>query len=238
MMSPKVWMMNLVLAVLAVFFSVNAYKIWDEGVDRGRETHIAESDEKSAELDPTEKFVKRMMPSESAYDIVAADNLFSPDRKEVLPDEPAPEAEPLPVLSKDAVSGEAILLYGVVILNDYKKALISNPGKQAGGREQIWVKVGDALSNLKVQEIREDSILLAEGKKTYEVPLYDKNKAKSRKVMAPPSPKAAEKPTVIANDPPKVKAEKPDGAAGKQAKPIEKRMMDNPFRRQFPKQNP
>lgn len=242
MMSPKLWMMNLVLAALTLFFGIHAYRVWDGEIDPGREAPVVERSEQGPEADPPERFVKRRMPAESAYDLVAAQNLFSPDRREILIDEPVPEAEPAPAVTGSPISGEAITLYGVVILADYRKALISNPRKQAGGRDQIWVKAGDALSNLKVQEIREDRILLAEGSKKFEILLYDPNNAKSRKVAAPAPPKAAESPTVITNAPPKappkVKAEKPESAAGKQAIPIEKRMLDNPFRRQFPKQNP
>ncbi len=238
MMSPKLWMVNLVLAALALFFGIHAYRVWDGEVDTGREAPVVERTHQGPEADAPERFVKRRMPAESAYDIVAAQNLFSPDRREIVPDEPVPEAAPEPVVTGSPISGEAITLYGVVILEDFKKALISNPGKPAGGRDQIWVKVGDALSNLKVREILEDRILLAEGAKKYEVLLYDPNKAKSRKVAAPTPPKAAEAPTVITNAPPKAKEEKPKSVPGKQTQSIEKRMLDNPFRRQFPKQNP
>lgn len=238
MMSPKIWMMNLILAAVSLFFGINAYQVWNRDTDPGKAAAVAERAESKPEEDPVERFVRRRMPAESAYEIVAVQNLFSPDRREMLPEEPSPDAEPEPAVMTHPISGEAIILYGVVIREESRKALINNPGKQTGGRDQIWVKAGDALANLKVHEIREDRIFLTEGSRKYEILLHDKNKAKSRKVAAPPSQKAPEAPTVITNAPPKVKPQKPEKPPGNQAPSIEKRMLDNPFRRQFPKQNP
>ena len=241
-MFPKVWIANLVLAVLVVFFSVNAYKIWYEDADAGKEERIVKTTAQKAVAGRGEKYVKRLMPAESAYDIVADHNLFSPDREEYVPDEPEPAAAPEPLASKDRISGETITLYGIIILNDYKKALINNPKRQTGESEQIWVTIGDAVSNLKVADIQKESIVLAEGKKKYEVLLYDKSKVKSRNVPVSSPSKSAEAPTVITNEPAKKKTAPPPKRAieknvNPNVNPNDKRMMDNPFRRKFPKQN-
>ena len=236
-MLPKVWIANIVLAVLVVFFSVNAYKIWDEDADAGKEEPIVKTEAQKAAAGRGEKFVKRLMPAESAYDIVADQNLFSPDREEYVPDEPEPEAAPEPLVSKDRISGETITLYGIIISEDYKKALINNPKRQSGESEQIWVAIGDAVSNLKVADIQKESIILAEGKKKYEVLLYDKNKVKSRKAPIPSNSQTSETPTVITGGSAQKKTEAPKIAPKISEIPIEKRMMDNPFRRRFPKKN-
>ena len=80
-MFSKVWIANLVLVALVVFFSVNAYKIWDEDADAGKEGPIVKTEAQKAAAGRGEKFVKRLMPAESAYDIVADHNLFSPDAR-------------------------------------------------------------------------------------------------------------------------------------------------------------
>jgi hypothetical protein len=235
-MMLRVWIANFVLAALVVYFGVSAYKIWEENGDG---TPIpAVRDGSTAGPVTEKKFASRLMPQETAYDVVAADNLFSPDREEILPEAPEPEAPETPQASEVRISGAAISLYGVVIRDDDKKALISNPERVARGREQMWVGIGDRLSNLTVDEIRNESILLVEGKKKYEVLLYDKSKEKPRATPPPAASRSADAPTLITHEAP-AKASPPAAAhVGKNTRPPEKRMADNPFRRKFPKQNP
>ncbi len=234
MIVSRIWMFNLILAAVAVFFGISAYSIWnDDGGDRRPAPVVSKG--AAPGPDPEKKFVRRLMPQEASYDVVAADNLFSPEREEPQPEAVEPEAAEAPKETEVRISGEAIHLYGVVMLDDYKKALINNPDRSSRGRGQMWVAVGDRLSNLTVQEIRKESIRLVEGKKTYDVLLYDKDKDRLRAAAPSAASRRADAPTVITNAPPPKKAAPVAPAATKAAKPADKRIMDNPFRRKFPR---
>ncbi len=69
------------------------------------------------------------------------------------------------------------MLYGVIMVDDYKKALINNPGDQKTGAKNRWVSEGEQIGNLKVRQIRQDEILLVDGSNSYRVLLYDPDKA-------------------------------------------------------------
>jgi hypothetical protein len=180
-------MINLLLAFLAVFFCINAYKIWYEDGDAGRKgDHIAKPDGQKRVPVKGGAPAKRLMPAESAYDIVAAHNLFSQDREEYLPDEP--EAETEPAASDVKISGKTITLYGIVIMNEYKKALINNPIRGNDEPKDKWISVGDTVGNLTVAAIETESVSFRDGSKKYDVLLYDDKKQRDR--SRPTSPAA------------------------------------------------
>jgi hypothetical protein len=98
--------------------------------------------------------------------------------------------------------GKSVTLYGVLIWNDLKKALITNPDKKNGEPQDIWVQKGDTLleikkrdrvAALKVDEILNDRILVRDESSKYEILLYDKEKSKKREMI-----KMDEAPEVIA----------------------------------------
>ena len=95
-----------------------------------------------------------------------------------MPDEPEPEpeAEAEPVASDVKISGKTITLYGVVIMNDYNKALISNPVRKNDEPQDKWISVGDTVGNLTVVAIEKESVSFQDGSKKYDVLLYDDKK--------------------------------------------------------------
>ena len=215
-MIPKVWTANLVLACLIVFFGIRAYEIWYGDTDAGKEERAAGADEPAAETGPGGKSVKRAMPAESAYDIVAVRNLFAPDREEYLPDEAEAETETETVASKVRISGKTITLYGIVITSGFRKALIDNPARGDDEPRNRWISVGDVVENLTVAAIENESVLFVDGAKKYEVPLYDKQKKRGSAKVARKSA-----PHVISTEPPQ-RAEAPKKTeAPKKAAPAE-----------------
>ena len=176
------------------------------------------------------------MPPESTYGIVAEKNLFSSNRSEVIPEKQKKEG-PLKISEKQ------IFLYGVVVMGDHKKALISNPdpgpvaGKKPASKDK-WVAVGDTIGTFKVADIGKDRIILADGASNHEILLFDKNKP-ARQVIVAEKPAA---PTVVASGPtpaapaaataapPAAKPEQPASriAEGKGA-PGEYRIINTPF---------
>jgi len=167
------------------------------------------------------------VPAESSYGVIVSKNLFSPDRME-------PAAESLRNETRETkLPGKKIYLYGVVLSDDYKLALITNPLRGKGERKDIWVHVGDKVDDLKVIEILKDRILLAKGLKEYEISLYDKNKPKRRGVS-----KSGKKPTVVVADAKaKKKGKKAQGTGSQGKKSVEEvesdegkyRIIDTPF---------
>lgn len=184
-MFSKIWLINLVLAVFAIFFGLKAYGVWSEEEKTALEMQAVESHKAR----PKKRIVKRRMPPESDYSVVVERTLFSPER--ALPD--LQEEEPAVEEIKDLkVSGKRFFLYGVILTDDYKAALITDTEVKRGKKKQKWVMVGDTVGGFSVADIKKDRIILAQGAMEYEILLYDKDKPKRG---APVIKKA--KPTVI-----------------------------------------
>jgi hypothetical protein len=190
-MFSKIWLINFFLAVFAIFFGLKAYGVWSEGEKSSSEVRPIEKPSSRSE----KRIVKRRMPPESAYSVVVERTLFSPER--VSPDlqEEEPEAEEIKDLK---VLGKRFFLYGVIIMDDYKTALITDPEVKRGKKKQKWVMVGDSVGGFRVAGINKDGIILAQGAREHEILLYDKDKPKSG---APVRKKA--KPTVVRTAPKK-----------------------------------
>ncbi len=193
----KIWLINISLAVCVVFFGIMSFDVWSKGDETIREIPAGKDPGKPL---PGKRIVERTMPPDSNYGIVADKNLFSPNRSEALPEKPKPVAEPGPL----KISEKMIFLYGVVLMGDQKKALISNPesGTQAGKKpaKEKWVKIGDTMGKFSVAEIGKDRIILADGANKHEILLYDKNKPK-RQITVAAAPEKSAAPTVVATGP-------------------------------------
>ena len=191
-MFSKLWFLNIVLVVGVIFFTVKTFNVWFNRQKQNPEPVSITRQEVSQE----KLFAKRNLPPESAYRSIADKNLFSEDRKEYLP--PTPDTELDPALENEAEIkpfegfGKSVTLYGVFIWNDFKKALITNPDKKDGDRQDIWVQKGDTLlevrrpnrvATLKVDEILNDRILVRDGSSKYEILIYDKEKSKKREMI-------------------------------------------------------
>ncbi|OEU53874.1 MAG: hypothetical protein BA861_12005 [Desulfobacterales bacterium S3730MH5] len=192
----RIWLINIVLALFAVCFGIKAYRVWFEGETTALEMQAVER----TKPQPKKKIVKKRIPPESDYAAVVEKNLFSLDRTNLKQEEFAKESSGQQV----KVSLKEIILYGVVIMDDYQAALISDlrqgrdrkrtPRRtpKAADRRTQWVRVDDTMGDFRVTDIKKDRILLAEGAKEYEILLYDQNKQKRRVAV-----KKDAKPTVI-----------------------------------------
>ena len=139
--------------------------------------------------------------------MVTDKDLFVPDRMElaeaentVSTAEPEPEPEPEPLNESLRIAGRKIILYGIVIAEDYKTALISNPKSKNPGRPSMWVEEGDAIGDdgqVLVSSIQKEGISLRKAEKVYQIPLYEMDKPRGRVA----APKQAS-PTVVATESP------------------------------------
>jgi hypothetical protein len=224
-MLSKLWIINILFAAFAVFSGIRAYDIWYK---KEMPKADIQADSPKSEARSEKRMMSKNMPPESEYSIVAEKNLFSPERKEIIPEIPEPEPE---IKAADAF-GRKITLYGVIMLDAYKAALVENPDRKPDERKDKWVKEGDMLGEFQIAEIRKESILLADKDKKYEVLLYDKQKSGNREKTAAKT-QTASQPTVVVSESTAVKSSESGASGGKaQSKaPAEPEfeMVDTPF---------
>jgi len=220
-MFSRIWIINGILAILLVVCVVNIWQTWNTEINILPKKNFAEKDTR-----PVKFFSKKAVriPAESKFNNVTENNLFSPDRKMVAPEEQAAE----PVREEVKISGKKVVLFGVIIMDDYKRALINNPEKRSGGMINRWVKEGDRIGNLEITHIEPENISLNDGANNYKVSLYDPDKSKKKESAY----KQSEQPKVISTgDGAKKKIQKPSKRAAKinQSKDVQYEYIDTPF---------
>jgi hypothetical protein len=186
-MSLKIWLVDCVLAIAVVFLGMKAYGVWSKW-DQGP-SKIASIQKP---MPWPEKAISRgAMPPESDYELVVSDNLFTESRSEPKPEE---EKKPSVDAAEPKAAGKSLDLlewtyqrtdlYGVVIVDDHKEALIgevaANTGKTAGESVVKRAKIGDIVGRFKVKEIYAMSVLLEAGGYEWPVSLFDEKKPKKR----------------------------------------------------------
>jgi len=188
----KVWLINIILALCAVFIGKSAYSVWHQE----ERSSLAVPFKASPRSDAERRRTKGPPPlMESSYEIIAARNLFSADRAEYLPLEATTGSE------KPPVPGKKINLYGVIIMDSSRKALIDNPERKSDEPRRKWVSIGDTLGNMTITAIEPESVLLKEGIKQYMIPLYDEDeKEKGRSFSESNLDRSSSSPTIVKTD--------------------------------------
>jgi len=200
----RTWFINVILAGCVAFFGAKSIGVW---VESGEGIKTAQTVAEKTKKWHIKKVTREKMPPETAYGAVTDRNLFSQDRAEFVEEEEA-EAEPEPVKADIRISGRKIVLYGVIMMDDYSTALISDPKPKSSKRRSMWVKegdiIGDSAEGVVVSSIQKESITLRDDEKMYEVLLYDKDKPRE-KVAA----QKQTKPTVVTTKPTTVTTKQP-----------------------------
>ena len=188
----RTWFINVILAVCVAFFGAKSIGVWVESGDGIKTAQAVAEKTKKWHM---KKVTREKMPPETAYGAVTDRNLFSPDRAEFVKEEEV-QVEAEPVKGDIRISGRKVVLYGVIMTDDYRAALISDPKPKSPKRRSMWVKqgdiIGDSAEGVVVSSIQKESITLRDGEKMYEVLLYDKKKSRE-KVAA----QKQTKPTVV-----------------------------------------
>ncbi len=164
-MTGNRWLIILLLAALTVVFTVQAVRTW---LRPFQSYAVAETDEETGKtrLPPV---VKKRQPPMSAYDVIATRSLFDQNRTE---GEIGVQVGNL----KDADTSryaKRIGLFGVIISDGEKMALVTKDMGRRGRDDYLWVRVGDEIDRLKVVGIERDRIYLQENGSRYEVLLSD-----------------------------------------------------------------
>ncbi|GBC60195.1 hypothetical protein DENIS_1146 [Desulfonema ishimotonii] len=220
-MVSKIWLINVMLVACALILGVNAHHVW---TDKGRPLPRVRGDAQDAALPGQKPADRPKKLARSAYKVVVEKNLFSPEREEFVPEVPEEAAEP--EASPVKISGRKVVLYGVILMDDYQKALINNPTRKGDEPPNRWVAVGDTVGNLKVAAIEKESLLLNDGGKKYEVLLYDRKKQRSG---GPSAGSGQSAPQVISTESSRKKVEKQGKAAEKSADSGEYKVVKTPF---------
>jgi len=168
-MVSRVWVFNSVLAIALAICMSNIWNVWHTSTKGFPDKRSAINEKESM---PIKKSPESGVRRESAYRSVIEKNLFSSDRAAAVPANEVSEPEVADV----RISGEKIVLYGVIMADEFKKALINNPGDRKTGVKNRWVSEGEEIGNLQGRQIRQDEILLVDGSDSYRVLLYDPEK--------------------------------------------------------------
>jgi len=217
-MVSRVWVINSVLAIALVICISNIWDVWHTSTQISSDKRSAADKKEAIQI---KKSPRNAVLKASDYQSVVEKNLFSPDRAAAVPASELVEPEVLDV----RISGEKVVLSGVIMADDYKKALINNPGDRNSGVKNRWVREGEHVGNLTVQQIRQDEILLIDGADSFRVLLYDPEKAsKISGKSASRSSKSAARGAKSAK-----RSSKEDGqpkviTAGKNPRPVEKKI--------------
>ena len=184
-MLSRIWIANFLLVLFAIFLTIKACEIWSNGEKGNPRNPIA----KKPIAYPERIITKREIPPATDYEVVVQKNLFWPDRLESEPQKPGQKTKAEPKTDGGRLRTlEKIIkltnLYGVIIVDDRKEALISQVpfgrrGISKGGGVKR-TKVGDTVGRFKVKEIKDTSVLLTAGGHEWRISLFDKDKPKKR----------------------------------------------------------
>jgi hypothetical protein len=165
----------MLLAAASGFFGYQAYGVWSAN----DEPVVRKADQKPSNTRGVRRGTYRRNQPSTNFEVIPQKDLFSSDRREKLPEKPKTTA---PVKAAQPLD-RRFALFGIVIEDSEKKALVANLGKKsAKDKAYIWVKVGDKIGNFDVSEIQPEQIILTQGESVYSIRLSDPNKPKKRSV--------------------------------------------------------
>jgi hypothetical protein len=118
--------------------------------------------------------IPKERPAIASYNVIAARNIFNPERKDFVAVGPGMSAKPM--------VRPQVILYGVTIAGDYRSASVVNPGRslKKGEREQMTIKLGERIGEYRLAKVLSDRITMEAGEDTFEVFLYDPKAPKKR----------------------------------------------------------
>jgi len=210
--------LNFLAMLILILLAFENYETWTHAVEAIPEKETSGKSSPKIQ-NPLPVVGEKESTSIQSYISIAEKNIFSPERKE-FPAQASPEV-------KKPVARPQIILYGVMIADEYQSASVANPGRplQKGEKETMSLKVGERIGEYKLGKILPDRIMMKGPEDSFEVFLYDPNMPKKRMAM-----KTEVKPAAIASTQPAVPppapgspvpAPLPSSASAEAAKPVE-----------------
>lgn len=187
-MFRRIWLVNGVLIVLLGIIGIGNYRVWTQ-----RDSPALMTPPTGAPpVSETDTSSRKISMPESVFESLVKKDLFSPERKEFMQDKPAPRPSGIQRESLE----KALALYGTVLLEEYKAALIRELKKKSDGPTERWVRMGDTVGDVRIVDIKKERIVIARGEERCEVYLYDKNKPQK-----PVTAKSGESKPLVVNAP-------------------------------------
>ncbi|WP_321491606.1 hypothetical protein [uncultured Desulfobacter sp.] len=189
MMISKFWWLNFLLCIMLIFVFANTVMIWQEELVAPVSGSL-----KKPDAWPEPISIHLSDNDREKYETITARNLYNTKRKEHLPvvtiEKPAvkvPTATEKKETDKekeipdqpeklDALKEESLVLYGVIIMKDYKIALVNDPDPENKGR-QIRVNEKDKIGKYTIEKIFPTDIIVSLKDHLYRVPLFKENEA-------------------------------------------------------------
>ncbi len=178
-MSNRIFSIN---AILVVFVAVEAFmviQLWTSMDNVKLPGKSSSAKIKGFEIQKIND--KHVLPL-SAYVDITKLNLFSEERTEYKQETPdvEPEQEQKNERPIEALKTNKIILFGVVVMGESRKALVSDVENKSN-RDSIWIEKGETLDGFLVDAIEKDRIVVSNKGKKYSVLLYDDKNPKKRK---------------------------------------------------------
>jgi hypothetical protein len=174
-MSSRYGVLGFLLFFVVLLLAYKNYETWSQPIEWAAPKEGTKKPEGKGDPSPAVEGAPKSSPSDSVS-LIAQNNIFNPDRKEfpVLTSVTAEQAKP--------VVRPQIVLYGVMITDDYQTASIINPGRPMlkGEREIKTLKLGDRVGDYKITKILPDRITVEALGDSFEVFLYDPKTPKKR----------------------------------------------------------
>jgi hypothetical protein len=171
-MSSRYGVLSVLLLFVVLLLAYKNYETWSQPFERETTKEAARKPEGKSESSLAIDGRKRVSPDDSIL-VISQKNIFNPDRKE------------FPLLTMEQTKPTArpqIILYGVMIADDYQTASIITPGRtlHKGEREIKTLKLGDQIGDYKITKILPDRITVEAPGDSFEVLLYDARLPKKR----------------------------------------------------------
>jgi hypothetical protein len=162
------------LVCIVLLLAYKNYEIWSHPFEWVAQKGAMKTPETKTESLATDG--ARGSSSHESTLVIAEKNIFSPDRKE-FPLLPVDQAKPM--------VRPQVILYGVMIRDNYQTASVVIPGRPLlkGEREIKTIKLGDQMGDYKLTKILSDRITLEAKGDSFEVLLYDSRFPKRRPEM-------------------------------------------------------
>ena len=168
----KFYVANLALICIVIMLSIVSVSIYFfmpivDVSKLSEEINIREAEEALSVVAPAdEESLDIEAKNVDTYSVITKMNIFSPQRKEwivkaVIPD-PSKLAKKKKPARKKTLAGKPkkIVLHGIVIAGDIKKALISNPLTGVSSKKTLYVEEGEEFEGYTVTSIESDQIRL------------------------------------------------------------------------------
>lgn len=231
-MQIRIWLINAALLAVVVISSINTYRIWTQPPQWQPDMTTGKKQQLKAV-----RVVSTRLPPESTFNVVTDRNLFSESRQTAVPPLTTDSAEDLsdakvlaipPEETSVKINNRTILLYGVVMAGDMKKALITNPFQKGRERKEMWIAPREMLDAYQVYDIEPKRVLFRKEGKIYQISMNEKSKP--RAPGAATSLPSAKKPAVVHAGTSKADTKKtPKGKNAGQTQPAADEIIMTPF---------